>query len=175
MVAFDQGAGLGERFFGDFGFSHTSRFTARDCREAGSGEVDVGEEVGHRATLGDLLGFRQVLLRDVVLAADEVVQRRGQQVPQQLDRRFLRQLVELLLLGRGVCLDVRQVFASGDDDQAGVVSGEFPQQRFERRVFQPPLRTFRRRMGPLSRPSVRQGFTRSGQWSQPTIFRRFPA
>lgn len=73
----DEFGGLGE-----FGFRinlHTSRFTLQTSREAGSGQVDVGEEERHRAALGDLLGFGQVLLGEIVLAENEVVERGGQQ------------------------------------------------------------------------------------------------
>ena len=53
--------------------------TLPTSRQAGSRQVDVGEEVRHRASLGDLLGFGQMLLGEGGLAADEVVERGGQQ------------------------------------------------------------------------------------------------
>ena len=49
------------------------------AEEAVARQVDVGEEERHRATLGDLLGFGQVLLGDSGFAADEVVERGGEQ------------------------------------------------------------------------------------------------
>ena len=49
------------------------------AEHVGSVEVDVGEEERHRATLGDLLGFGQVFRSEVVLTADEVVERGGEQ------------------------------------------------------------------------------------------------
>ena len=90
------------------------------------------------------------------------------QVPQQLDRRFPRQPVELLFLGGGVSLDVGQVFAGGDDDQSGVVGGQLPQQRFERRVFQPPgLRIARRVLQRFDAVEDQQRAAPSNQPGQP--------
>jgi hypothetical protein len=68
----------------------TSSFPLPTFPKAGPGQVDVGEEQRHGAALGDLLGFRQVLLGEVVLAADEVVQRGGQQATWKYSTSFLR-------------------------------------------------------------------------------------
>ena len=60
------------------------------------------------------------------------------QVAQEGDRRLLHQLVELLLLGRRLVLDVLQVLAGGDDAQAGIVGGQTLQERFEGLILEPP-------------------------------------
>ncbi len=60
------------------------------------------------------------------------------QVAQQGNRRLLHQLVELLLRGRRLVLDVLQVLAGGDDAQAGIVGGQTLQERFEGLILEPP-------------------------------------
>jgi hypothetical protein len=72
-VGADEFGGLGQ-----FGFV---------VEHPGSVQVDVGEEERHRATLGDLLGFGQVLAGEVVLPADEVVERCGEQAAGKFDCR----------------------------------------------------------------------------------------
>ena len=57
--------------------------------------------------------------------------------PQQGNRRLLHQLVELLLLGRRLALDVLEVLAGGDDAQAGIVGGQALQERFEGLILEP--------------------------------------
>ena len=59
------------------------------------------------------------------------------QVAQQVNRRLLHELVELLLLGRRLVLDVLQVLAGGDDAQAGIVGGQTLQERFEGLILEP--------------------------------------
>ncbi len=59
------------------------------------------------------------------------------EVAQKVDRRLLHKLVELLLLGRRLVLDVLEVLAGGDEAQAGVVSGQTLQERFQGLILEP--------------------------------------
>ncbi len=60
------------------------------------------------------------------------------EVAQEVNRRLLHELVELLLLGRRQALDVLQVLAGGDEAQAGVVGRQTLQERFEGLILEPP-------------------------------------
>lgn len=73
------------------------------AEESGPRQVDIGDVKRHGATFGDLLGFGQVFQGEVVLAADEVVERGGEQA--------VRKVIQLPCGAQAVDCggDVRQV------------------------------------------------------------------